>query len=213
MLRRSFIFFSLCLLSSVFLFEGCSKGEKEGEQEQYVFFEVREYKTNIPLAGVQIKLYRCSEYDIEFGCIAEENFATVITNQEGMASVDKFTYYRCNEGVVFSKAGYFSINAGAGTAFLNKQGTVDIRIVPGSTDYSGKRLVILAYNDRYNFQVLDPIPVPTVPVDMTIKAIDALVNTLKWEIRGGSFGGGTIIKRGEIPNITIPYNGRVTTNL
>lgn len=210
MLRRSINFWNLCLAGFILLLAGCSKSEKE---EQYVYFEVLEYKTNIPLPGVQIKLFRCFDYDIEFGCRAIIDFATAITDENGKASVSQSIYNRMNEGIQFSKAGYFTTNGYAGTVYLNRQGTVNTRIVPGTTIYPNCHLFITASNDRYSFQVLDLIPIPSSPIDITIKAIDGQVNTFKWQIVEQYWGGGSVKKSGEISNISIPYNGILTINL
>ena len=55
----------LCLLA---LFVSC---KKSGLPEETTYLiKVKEHKTNEPLAGVKISMYRCSNYDPVFGCRA-----------------------------------------------------------------------------------------------------------------------------------------------
>src|SRR3954470_3497141 len=74
---------SLLFTCIMVLFVSCFKIKLDTTGGDTYVIMVKEYKTNIPLPGVNIRLYRCSKYDIEFGCQATSLFATHITDSKG----------------------------------------------------------------------------------------------------------------------------------
>lgn len=86
------------------MFISCSKSkENEVATDQ---MEVLEYKTNSPLASVQIDFYRCSKYDNIFGCQATQIFATARTDNTGRYSFKPGELFKSDQGIVLRKAKY-----------------------------------------------------------------------------------------------------------
>lgn len=73
-----------------------------------------EYKTKVPLQGVKISLYRCSNYDAVFGCQSTSLFATHVTDGNGEYTISSQELNKSDEGIVLSKAQYWDIGGGTG---------------------------------------------------------------------------------------------------
>ncbi len=52
-----------------------------------ITINVLERSTNKPVAGATVYLKKCSQYDIEFGCLRYSNFKTLITNNAGEVTI------------------------------------------------------------------------------------------------------------------------------
>ena len=80
--------------------------------------KVKEYKTNVPLPGVKISLYRCTNYDAVFGCQSKSVFATHSTDQKGEYAFIEAEYLKANEGIIFVKTGISLIRKETQVKFL-----------------------------------------------------------------------------------------------
>jgi hypothetical protein len=51
-----------------------------------VLIKVKEYKTGLPLSGVEFSTYSCNKFDIEFGCTNRVVFGSCITDNNGICN-------------------------------------------------------------------------------------------------------------------------------
>jgi hypothetical protein len=111
----------LCLLA---LFVSCKKSAIP--EESTYLIKVKEYKTNMPLPGVKISLYKCTNYDAVFGCQSKSVFATHSTDQKGEYSFIEAEYLKVNEGIILSKPQYFDTQGNAGEISMQPEAWVKI---------------------------------------------------------------------------------------
>lgn len=111
----------LCILT---LLMACSKAATP-EVATYLI-KVKEYKTNVPLPGVKISLYRCTNYDAVFGCQSKSVFATHSTDQKGEYAFIEAEYLKANEGIILSKPQYFDTQGNAGEVSMQPEAWVKI---------------------------------------------------------------------------------------
>jgi hypothetical protein len=117
--------FNALLCISV-LFVSC---KKSGIPEEATYLiKVKEYKTNVPLPGVNIRLYRCTNYDAVFGCQARSVFATHSTDQKGEYAFIEAEYNKANEGITLSKPQYFDTQGNAGEVSMQPEAWVQLAI-------------------------------------------------------------------------------------
>jgi len=109
-----------------YILVSCTKSEAPGEATYTI--KVKEYKTNLPLPGVKIALYHCSNYDAVFGCQSKSVFATHATNQEGEYLITNSELNRADEGIKLSKLQYFDRDGGTGEVFMEPEGWVKVAI-------------------------------------------------------------------------------------
>ena len=85
--------------------------KKEVAVETTYLIKVKEYKTNTPLQGVLISLYKCSNYDNVFGCMSTSVFATHSTDDKGEYAFTQQEYAMLMK-IILSKSGYWTVQAG-----------------------------------------------------------------------------------------------------
>ena len=105
------------LVGASFLFIACGKTLGTNDPESYTI-KVMEHKTNTPLSGVTVSLYRCTNYDLVFGCQGKAKFATYTTNSKGEAVIPDNDYNKANEGIVLSRSQYWEIQGGQGDNYM-----------------------------------------------------------------------------------------------
>lgn len=108
----------------------CKKNTSAISQEDYQI-TVLEYKTNLPLPGVQVKLIKCTNYDNEFGCQATGVFTSKTTNSAGIVSFTNGEINKANEGIILHKSGYWDKEAGGGTNYLESEASLRIHLRQG----------------------------------------------------------------------------------
>lgn len=92
---------------------------------------VREYVTNIPIAGAKVTLLKCNQLDIEFGCInGYTPVGTFITDSSGKAAYNNGIrwYY-----VEVSRDGYWRERSRHSWVILNPVCYLKVRLVKNST--------------------------------------------------------------------------------
>lgn len=118
-----FLFYALTVFSA------CKKSSSNFPQGNTYLMVVKEYKTNIPLAGVRISLYRCSKYDNVFGCQAKSVFATRSTDQNGEYNFTQSELNQANEGMILSKSQYWDLaGGGQGDVFMEPEAMVNLTL-------------------------------------------------------------------------------------
>jgi hypothetical protein len=105
----------------------CKKSADTMPETTYVIKSI-EYKTNIPLPGVTIRLYECSKYDFEFGCQATALLATHITNSNGEYMITQKELNQADEGIVLSKTQYGDMNGGTGDVLMEPEAWVQLAL-------------------------------------------------------------------------------------
>ncbi|WP_373517175.1 hypothetical protein [Pricia sp.] len=131
------LFFALFALT---VFNSCSSDSST--QEDTYLMTVKEYKTNIPLAGVKISLYKCTNYDNEFGCQSKAVFATHFTDQNGQYAFTSSKYSQVNEGIILSKSQYWDMQGNQGEIPMEPEAIVNLTLKTSN-----------AYPDKSLFQL------------------------------------------------------------
>lgn len=115
--------------------------KKEKNTDKGYLMTVKEAKTNMPIPGVTIQLFKCSRYDEVFGCRSQALFATHVTDDKGQYRFNA-ELNQANEGVVLKKSGYWDGGGGEGERFLTPLATADIHLTTQAN-----------YPDTSNFQI------------------------------------------------------------
>jgi len=110
----------------VALFVSCKKSLTASSGENTFTITVKEHKNRIPLAGVIISLYKCSNYDAVFGCMSTTVFARYTTDQKGEYVISRGDLNRANEGIIFSKPQYWDRSGGTGEIPMQPEAWVKI---------------------------------------------------------------------------------------
>lgn len=78
-------------------------------QQEKITLQVKEKRTNIPLSGVACSLYKCSKYDIQFGCTMTTHFATYVTDDKGECALTRDEFHRAtHQSIEVSKSQYWN---------------------------------------------------------------------------------------------------------
>ncbi len=118
-----------CMLTCIFfLLFSCKKSSTETPAVTTDLIKVKEYKTNVPLPGVNIRLYRCSKYDYVFGCQSTALFATHTTDNKGEYALTKSELNKADEGIVLSKSEYWNRKGGTGENPMEPEAWVKIAL-------------------------------------------------------------------------------------
>lgn len=81
-------------------------GNSDDHIGETVAIKIKEYKTNLPVSGVNFSTYYCKAYDVEFGsCIDKVLFASCITNDNGICNCS--FPERSLEDIIIEKPGYW----------------------------------------------------------------------------------------------------------
>lgn len=125
------------------LFVSCKKNSTETPAGTTYVIKVKEHKTNMPLPGVKISLYRCSNYDAVFGCRSKSLFASYSTDSKGEYTISQGDLNRANEGIILSKSQYWDIGGGTGETPMEPEAWVQIvlkasKIYPDTSIFSIK---------------------------------------------------------------------------
>jgi len=160
------------------LFISCSKSkENEAATDR---MEVLEYKTNIPLASVQIDFYRCSKYDNIFGCQAKQLFATAQTDNNGKYTFKPGELFKSDQGIVLRKAKYWNTGGGTDQRFMSSEGTIDLHLVRQNNypDTSLFRIIVAGESGTGDLITFRP------PADSVVKVrgFGNEGNTLNWAV-------------------------------
>lgn len=103
-----------CVLACIFvLLFSCKKSSETQTVTTYII-KVKEYKTNVPLAGVDIRLYKCTYYDFVFGCQSKSLYATHTTDNKGEYVTTQSELNKANQGIILSKPQYWDREGGNG---------------------------------------------------------------------------------------------------
>lgn len=121
---NQFIFVFLALT----VFSSCKKLINASPQENTYLMTVKEYKTNIPLAGVLISLYKCSKYDNIFGCQSTAVFVTRSTDQNGEYAFTQSELNQSNQGIILSKSRYWERPGGQGDRPMEPEAIVNLTL-------------------------------------------------------------------------------------
>jgi hypothetical protein len=160
------------------MFISCSKSkENEMATDQ---MEVLEYKTNSPLASVQIDFYRCSDYDNIFGCRAKEIFARGITDNNGMYTFKPGELNRSTEGIILHKVKYWNTNGGTDKRYMSPEAWIDLRLIR-QNNYPDTSLFRYVVQGESGGGTLVSFKTP---IDTIIKVIafGNEANTLNWQV-------------------------------
>lgn len=158
----------------------CSKSKEKGTGQIPDQIEVLEYKTNIPLASVQIDLYHCSNYDAVFGCLAKQIFSTEFTDNTGKYTFKSGELNRADEGIVLHKATYWDTNGGSGTIFMSPEAWIDLHLTRQNNypDTSLFRFIVTGEYGRVNLITFQS-PADTV---VKVRAFGNETNTIDWQV-------------------------------
>ena len=159
----------------------CSKSkDKEVTTNNPQQIEVLEYKTNIPLASVQIDLYRCSNYDNEFGCQGKQIFATGITDNNGKYTFKAGELNKATEGIILHKASYWNTNGGTGKVYMSPEAWINIHLTR-QNNYPDTSLFHIMVAGEAGIGELTSF---NLPVDSIVKvrAVGNEANTLSWQV-------------------------------
>lgn len=110
----------------------CKKSSTPAQENTYLM-TVKEYKTNIPLAGVKISLYKCTDYDNVFGCLSKSVFATHTTDENGEYSFTQGEINQATEGVILSKSKYWDMHGGPGLVLMEPEAMVNLTVKASNT--------------------------------------------------------------------------------
>src|SRR5689334_11011459 len=97
----------------IVLLASCKKTVNEVEENNTTTtLKAKEFGTGIPLSSVTIELYRCSYYDLVFGCQSTSHFATYYTNADGECKISDNILSKADEGILYKKSQYWDTKAG-----------------------------------------------------------------------------------------------------
>ena len=96
-------------LYALTVLRSCTKSFINSSRGDTYLMTVKEYKTNIPLAGVKISLYRCTDYDNIFGCQSKSVFETRSTDHNGEYIFTSREFSQTDQGIILSKLEYRDI--------------------------------------------------------------------------------------------------------
>lgn len=85
----------------------CSNSDSMGDDNDIIVIKTKEHKTNLPLEGVKVTLYGCSQLDFEFGCISPDLQAPFNSDANGNCRVPKNIYNKMDEKAVVEKSKYW----------------------------------------------------------------------------------------------------------
>ncbi len=166
------------IICTVTLLVSCKKMGIDKPPEETYIIKVKEYKTNILLPGVTIKLYRCSRYDPEFGCQATSLFATHATDINGEYKITQGDLNRSDKGIVLSKAGYWDIRGGGGEIAMEPEAWVSLTL-KATKNYPDTSLLQLKTTGEFGFVSFVTLKAPK---DSTInyRLFGNETNVLNW---------------------------------
>ena len=150
---------NLLLMCVMVVFVSCKKTKADTTGGNTYVIMVKEYKTNIPLPGVHISLYRCSSYDIEFGCQATSLFATYITDSKGEYKISQLDLNKADEGITLSRSQYWSRHGGTGEVAMEPEAWTNITI-KASKDYPDTSLLQLKAIGEFGAASFETIKAP-----------------------------------------------------
>ena len=116
------------ILYALTVFISCKKSSDNSSQGDTYLMTVKEYKTNIPLAGVKISLYKCTNYDNVFGCRSKAVFATHSTDQNGEYAFTLGELDQADQGIVLSKTQYWDMGGGQGDVLMEPEAIVNLTL-------------------------------------------------------------------------------------
>ena len=118
----------ILLFYAISVFSSCKKPVVNPPQENTYTMTVKEYKKNIPLGGVTISLYKCSNYDYIFGCQSKSLFATHSTDENGKYTFTQREINQASQGIILSKPQYWDKNGGEGDVLMEPVAIVNLTI-------------------------------------------------------------------------------------
>jgi hypothetical protein len=136
----------ILLLSALTVLSSCKKSSNNSFSP--ILMTVKEYKTNIPLAGVNIRLYKCTNYDNVFGCQSKSIFATHVTDQNGKYAFTSSEFSHADEGIFLSKLLYWDMGGGDGERFMEPEAIVSLTLTPSKT-YPDTSMISLKTTSEY----------------------------------------------------------------
>lgn len=113
------------LLGICGLLQAC---KKETDSASTTAITVKEYKTNSPLPDVSVQLYKCSDYDLVFGCRTTKLFAVYTTNSKGECAIPNGDFNSANQGILLAKTLYWTTNGGSGERFMEPQALLQLTL-------------------------------------------------------------------------------------
>ncbi|MBA3648589.1 MAG: hypothetical protein H0W62_08565 [Chitinophagales bacterium] len=120
-MKKPSCFLLVCIFS---LLVSC----KKTSLEDINLMKVKEFKTNIPLPGVKISLYTCSNFDLEFGCQSTSLFATHTTDSKGEYTFTQKELNQATQAITLSKAQYWNGYGGTGERQMEPEAWVRIAL-------------------------------------------------------------------------------------
>jgi hypothetical protein len=152
---------------------------KKDTVEQTTTVIVKEYNTQIPIAGAQVTLLKCAA----FFCIVYNTIYTTSTNANGDAQIPQSKFNEATEGMQIYKKGYWLKLSKGGINYLNPEGWISLRLLntrnypPGS--YLDLSVIEERRDDPYGSRTYVRAPVDSIAL---IKAYGAQLNTIKWRV-------------------------------
>jgi hypothetical protein len=125
--------FYYLFICTVLLFISCKRSTSESTSEHTSTIKVKEYKTNIPLSGVLVSLFKCSNYDAVFGCRSTSLIGTYTTDQQGECIISDGELNRANQGMILSKFQYWNMNGYVGEITMEPEAWVKIALSASRT--------------------------------------------------------------------------------
>jgi len=196
----------LLISLSLSIFTSCSKSTDEGT----TLFEVFEYKTNTPVASVQIDFLHCSYYDLVFGCQTTGIVATGFTDNNGRYSFRQSEVNRSTKGSKLHKSNYWDADGHPGINYIAPESWISIRLIRQNV-YSSPRLFFGYYiQGESGYARINPFTVPFDTI-IRVRAFGNEVNKVKWEIGSGIVS--SLIYVNNYSVTPILANGMLTQNM
>jgi hypothetical protein len=82
------------------------------EEGPTTVLKTKEFRTGVPVPNVTVQLFRCSNYDYVFGCVATSLFATFYTDGKGECRAKDEVLKRADKGILYSRSQYWETPAG-----------------------------------------------------------------------------------------------------
>lgn len=172
--------FKLHYLLICLLLFNCTKSKNEQGANNNEKIEVLEFKTKEPIASAKLDLYRCTNYDNIFGCLAKAIFASGITDKNGIYNFKPGELNRADEGILLSKSNYWTAGGGTGTVFMYPEAWISLHVVKQNIYPDTSLFQIRAEGENYSVSLVTF----HAPVDSIIKirAFGNQVNSIKWHV-------------------------------
>lgn len=169
----------MCLVSFAIACIVCFSCKKEKNTGSTYLMIVKEAKTNTPIPGVTIQLFKCSRYDDVFGCRSRALFATHVTDEKGEYRFDG-ELNAANEGVILKKSGYWDGSGGEGERFIVPLAWVDIHLTT-QTDYPDTSSFQISASNGLAGESIGPFrPPKDSTIHLSLAGND--INQLSWSV-------------------------------